>query len=186
MKRSELSHVLRAACEIVHDPNILVIGSQSILGSFSEEQLPPDATMSIEADVAFFDDPGGTKADRVDGAIGELSPFHEHHGIYGQGVDRSTAVLPAGWSDRLVAYPDPMASPSRPRCLDPHDLVVSKLVAGREKDFVFAEVLVAAGLIRLDVLRDRAGSLERQVQQKTVLRHIDRVERAVGRRSDPA
>lgn len=84
MKRSELSHVLRAACEIVHDPGILVIGSQSILGSFSEEQLPPDATMSIEADVAFFDDPGGTKADRVDGAIGELSPFHEHHGIYGR------------------------------------------------------------------------------------------------------
>ncbi len=31
-----------------------------------------EATMSIEADLAFFDDPADKKADQVDGAIGEL------------------------------------------------------------------------------------------------------------------
>jgi hypothetical protein len=30
------------------------------------------ATSSMEADIAFFDDPADVKADRVDGAIGEL------------------------------------------------------------------------------------------------------------------
>ena len=63
---------------------------------------------------------------------------HESFGIYGQGVALSTAVLPSGWQDRLVAFVDPAADPSDARCLDPHDLVVSKLVAGREKDHDFA------------------------------------------------
>ena len=57
--------------------------------------------MSIEADLAFRDDPDASKADQVDGAIGELSLFHETHGYYAQGVEISTAVLPAGWEDRL-------------------------------------------------------------------------------------
>ena len=33
---------------------MLVIGSQSILASFDEEDLPEMLTMSMEADVAFF------------------------------------------------------------------------------------------------------------------------------------
>jgi hypothetical protein len=56
MKKSELAHILRAACSITGGPNILVIGSQSILASFSEDELPVEATRSIEADVAFVDD----------------------------------------------------------------------------------------------------------------------------------
>ncbi len=86
MKKSELAHILRAACEITGDPHILVIGSQSILGSFTEVELPSEATRSIEADVAFLDDSDETKSDMVDGGIGEQSKFHETFGVYGQGV----------------------------------------------------------------------------------------------------
>jgi hypothetical protein len=159
VKRSELAHILRAACSIVEEPRILVIGSQSILGSFREDELPSEATRSIEADVAFFDDPDEVKSDAVDGAIGEESAFHEAFGIYGQGVGISTATLPTGWQDRLVAFDDPGARPSEALCLDPHDLVVSKLVAGREKDYAFARALLAAGLVDADVLRSRAELL---------------------------
>jgi len=60
VKKSELAHILRAACSITGDPHILVIGSQSILGSFSEDELPSDAPRSIEADVAFLAILGGT------------------------------------------------------------------------------------------------------------------------------
>ena len=42
---------------IAEDPNVLVIGSQSILGSYSENELPPEATGSMEVDTAFFSDP---------------------------------------------------------------------------------------------------------------------------------
>lgn len=159
MKRSDLAHILRAACEVTGDANMLVIGSQSILGSFGEDQLPAEATRSIEADIAFLDDPQERKSDLVDGAIGEESRFHETFGVYGQGVSLSTAVLPEGWRDRLVPFDDVEAHPSNALCLDPHDLVVSKLVAGREKDYEFAQALVAAGLIEVGILRERATTL---------------------------
>lgn len=160
MRRSQLAHILRAACDITGDPAILVIGSQAILGTFTDEELPPDATRSIEADLAFFDDPDESKSDAVDGAIGELSSFHETYGVYGQGVGLATAMLPSGWRDRLVRFSDPEAEPSEAVCLDPHDLVVSKLVAGREKDFEFARALLAANLIDTRTLRDRAEQLD--------------------------
>ena len=107
MTREQLEHILRAASTIADDPDVLVIGSQSILGSFAEDDLPFEATSSIEADVAFFDDPADAKADQVDGAIGELSPFHGTFGYYAQGVSVSTAVLPEGWQDRVVAFDTP-------------------------------------------------------------------------------
>lgn len=37
MKRSELEHILRAAATIAGDFDVLVLGSQSILGSFTED-----------------------------------------------------------------------------------------------------------------------------------------------------
>ena len=159
MKRRELAHILRSACVITGDPNILVLGSQSILGSFGEEVLPPEATGSIEADVAFMDDPEEGKSDKVDGGIGEESRFHERFGVYGQGVGVSTAVLPEGWRERLVPFDHPEAGESHAFCLDPHDLVISKLVAGREKDYAFARALIEADLVQADTLRARAHLL---------------------------
>ena len=55
------------------EPDVVVIGSQAILGSYSETQLPDEAIGSIEVDVTFFDDWDAAKSDKVDGAIGELS-----------------------------------------------------------------------------------------------------------------
>lgn len=116
------------------DPNIIVIGSQAILGSYGEDQLPLEAVRSMEADIAFLDDPRERKSEAVDGAIGEGSSFHSMNAYYAQGVAVGTATLPDGWEDRVVAYERRDAEPSRAVCLEPHDLVVSKLVAGREKD----------------------------------------------------
>ena len=68
--REQLEHVLRAACQIAGDPNVLIIGSQAALGAIPEDRLPREATASMEVDVAFFDDPDNRKSDQVDGAIG--------------------------------------------------------------------------------------------------------------------
>lgn len=160
MKRDQLEHVLRAVSRIVPDGEVLVIGSQSVLGSLREEQLPPLATASMEVDIAFMDDPGEVNSDLVDGAMGELSAFHQTFGYYAQGVSVSTAVLPTGWRDRVVTMETPGTFPGRGLCLEPHDCVVSKLVACREKDFAFAAALVRAGLVDLDTLSDRVGALD--------------------------
>jgi hypothetical protein len=146
VRRAQLEHPLRAASTISGERDVLVIGSQSILGALPEGALPVEATGSIEADMAFFesvsDDPDDAKADQVDGAIGELSPFHQRYGYYAQGVSVSTAILPAGWRDRLVPLDTTDTSPGRGLCLEPHDCVIAELLAGREKDLAFAGALV--------------------------------------------
>ncbi|WP_330232709.1 hypothetical protein OHA40_09605 [Nocardia sp. NBC_00508] len=138
----------------------LSAASQSVLASYDEGALPFEATASMEVDVAFLDDPDESKADMVDGAIGELSPFHETFGYYAQGVSVTTAVLPKAWSDRVVAYGTSGTEPGRGLCLEPHDCVISKLVAGRAKDHAFAAALVEQGLINLDILDARLAELD--------------------------
>jgi len=159
MTREQLAHILRSAARITDDSDILVIGSQAILGSYWESDLPLDAWLSIEADLAFLDDPDGKKADAVDGAIGEESEFHALFDVYGPGVEVAVAVLPQGWQSRVVPFDMLSALPAKAVCLERHDLVVSKLAAGREKDLAFAVALIDSGLVDLPKLYDRAQLL---------------------------
>jgi hypothetical protein len=61
----------------------------------------------------------------------------------------------------VVRFDRPDAEPSVAVCLDAHDLVVSKLVAGREKDLSFAAALLAARLVDVEILMERASTLDR-------------------------
>ncbi len=159
MKREELEHILRAAATIAHDQDIRVVGSQAILGSFGEDELPEAAHASIEVDVTFYDDPDNDKSDAVDMHIGEGSQFHEMYGYYAQGVDIEVAHLPDGWNSRVNVYAGAAADGARAHCLEPHDLVVSKLVAGRDKDHEFADALLAEGMVSAQTLIERAAAL---------------------------
>lgn len=47
MNRSQLEHVIRAAAAISGDSDIVVIGSQSVLGQFASP--PPELCVSMEA-----------------------------------------------------------------------------------------------------------------------------------------
>lgn len=161
MNRLQLAHILRAACQVTGDPDVLVIGSQSILGTYDDSVLPPTVVASMEADVAFLNDPKRLKADAVEGVLGEMSPFHDNNLVYAEGIHVDTAELPAGWRDRLVTWDLQSSAPATPWFLDPHDLVVSKLAARREKDVEFCAALLDADLVDLDVLDQRASLLPR-------------------------
>lgn len=98
MKRADLEHILQAASRIADERDVLVIGSQAIVASVEDDALPAVATASVEADVAFSNDPDDRKADLVDGAIGELSPFHEKDHAF------ALALLRAGVVDTVVLH----------------------------------------------------------------------------------
>jgi hypothetical protein len=105
MRRDQLEHAIRTACQIIGRPAVVVVGSQAILGSYPEDLLPPETTMSAEVDILpIADDNEETArlADVIEGVAGEFSPFEELHGFSIDGVDLETAVLPHGWRDRLV------------------------------------------------------------------------------------
>ena len=95
--------------------------------------------------------------------------------VYGQGVEVSTAILPDGWDTRLVPFDLSSAEPARAMCLDPHDLVVSKLAAHRAKDLQFALALLDHGLVDPRVLRERARRLPDRygIQRASVVRWVD-------------
>jgi len=160
VRRSDLEHAIRAATAIIATDDIVVIGSQAILGSYTEDELPAVATMSIEVDMApMHDDDAGALATLLDGALGEWSMFHQTHGFYVQGVGTETAVLPAGWETRLVAVSGANTDRRTGWCLDPHDLCLAKLAAARQKDYAFVHGLIDAGLIDKNVLRERVGEM---------------------------
>lgn len=105
MRRDQLEHAIRTACQIIGRSEVIVVGSQSILGTFHEDQLPADATMSISIDIvpmAQDNTETARLASLIEGVAGEFSPFEQLHGFSIDGVDLETSVLPAGWRARLV------------------------------------------------------------------------------------
>ena len=155
MKRKELEHLIRAAAAITDQYEIMVIGSQSILGAIPNA--PESLLVSMEADVYPLHRPD--LADLIDGAIGELSPFEERFGYYAQGVGPETAVLPAGWESRLVKIQNQNTDLKIGYCLEPHDLAASKLVAGRDKDWPFVKELIQHKIIGANLLQERVELL---------------------------
>lgn len=155
MNRAALEHILRAAAAIADERDFVVIGSQSVLGQFP--QAPDALLVSIEVDIYARAAPA--KSDLIDGAIGELSLFHQTFGYYAHGVDETTATLPAGWSDRLVPLANANTGGATGWCLEVHDLAVSKLVAGRERDLDFVRVLVRERMVDPALLEQRVTML---------------------------
>jgi hypothetical protein len=152
MRRHEFEHVLKAAADIVKD-EIVVIGSQAVFGQFAD---PPEALLrSLEVDVYPRAEP--ERAVEIDGAIGEGSRFYETYGYYAHGVGPETAKAPAGWENRLVRLELPAIRRREGRivawCLEVHDLVLSKLAAGRPKDLEFAIDALRARLVDEEQLR---------------------------------
>lgn len=154
MTRAQLEHLLRAAGDLCEEDEFIVIGSQAILGQFPDA--PEVLRVSAEADLIPCRHP--QRSDLIDGTIGELSPFHETYGYYAQGVDESTATLPAGWRERVVTIHNENTRGIAGRCLEVHDLLVSKLVAGRDKDHRFARAAIAHGLAHEATLLERLAA----------------------------
>lgn len=155
MTRRQLEHLIGAAAAIAEDDEIVVVGSQAILGQFPDA--PPELLVSNEADV--FPRHHPDRADLIDGSIGELSPFHETFGYYAQGVGPETATLPLGWQERLVVVRSAATRGATGLCLEVHDLALSKYVALRDKDDVFCRALARRGLVDRTTLEARLSTM---------------------------
>jgi hypothetical protein len=151
MTREQLEHVIRAAGAIADTEDLVVIGSQAILGQFPDA--PEELLVSHEADV--FPRAAPARSDLIDGSIGEDSPFHRTFGYYAHGVDETTAILPEGWRDRLVLVAGENTRFVRGWCLEVHDLAIAKYAAGREKDLDFTGALVRHGMVVRELLEQR-------------------------------
>jgi hypothetical protein len=164
VNRPQLEHIIRAAAGNADTTQIVVIGSQAILGTYPEA--PDELLVSMEADVFPRDSPQDSIL--IDGGIGERSIFHETFGYYAHGVDETTATLPDGWRDRLVPISNENTRGATGWCLEVHDLAVSKLVAGREKDLQFVSSLFRHSLAKPELVAARLSETPLEDSNRTV------------------
>lgn len=164
MERHQLEHVIRAAADVLGEPEVVVVGSQSALGAFPDG-LPKRAVLSMEIDIAAVDDPDGSKADMIAGSLGEMTRFQQMYGYWVDGVHIDLIRLPEGWRDRLVAVCNASTNGATGWCLEPHDLCVAKLLAGRGKDIEYVQAMVNAGRVDPGLLIERARRTDATVDE---------------------
>ena len=185
MTRTQLEHLVRASASVTGERDLVVIGSQAILGEHPDA--PKELLLSNEADMYPMHDT--RKSILIDGALGLDSPFHDMFGYYADGVDQNTSILPTGWESRLVGIRSEGAEGATAWCLETHDLAIAKYVAGREKDRRFTRYLAEHGLTEQTKLRERLGetpvSPETEERIKAVMdgefRSLRRVQSIAGR-----
>jgi hypothetical protein len=159
VRKESFDHVIAAAVEISGEREIVVIGSQAILGSVEEP--PKVLAESMEVDVFPLRDP--EKAIEIETVLGEGSSFQGLYGYYAHGVGPETMKGPVGWRDRLISVkvsprPGQKAEPIA-LCLELHDLVLAKCAAGRARDWDYAREMLRLGLVDYEVLVERIDEM---------------------------
>ena len=155
MTRAQLEHIIRAAGAIAGDDDMLVVGSQSLLGQFPEA--PEEFLISLEADVVPLEHP--ERSDLIDAALGDGSWFERTYGYFAHGVGLETSILPAGRRSRLIPVFSENTSGVRWWCLEVHDPALAKLAAGRPQDLDFVGALVSRKMAKPGLLRSRADGM---------------------------
>lgn len=170
MRREEFEHLIAAAASAAGEVELVVIGSQAILGTCPDA--PEPMLLSQEADVYPLHAP--EKAIEIDGALGDGSRFQEAFGYYAHGVGPETPKAPSGWQERLVRVEIPprvgASHGATAYCMEVHDLVLAKCAAERDRDWDFAKEAIRAGIVRSDELVRRIANMPVSESRRALIR----------------
>jgi hypothetical protein len=156
MRRRELQHVILEVGRRFNLKEVFIIGSAAILATMPE---PPEGALTMTRDVDIIP-PGDDErlADQISFVLGEASPFDEEYGYHAQGVSFKTPTYaPRNWQSRTL---DLRIDVYVGRCMEPNDLALSKLGAGREKDLDFAQAAARLNLIDQEILLERLKTVQ--------------------------
>lgn len=133
-----------------------VIGSAAIAATLPA---PPEGELTATRDVDIIPPNDDQRLmDSIDLLMGEGSLLDEKTGYYAHGVSSETPTYaPRDWKSRTV---DVSTSTTVGHCMDLHDLVVSKLGAGRDKDLALARELAKLGHLKRETLVERLALVD--------------------------
>lgn len=152
MKKHELKLALKAAARLAREQEFFIIGSQAVHAHCTRP--PAEVLLSQECDLYPRSHPQA--AALLDRELGRNSAFAQKHGFYIDVVTPDIACLPEGWEKRLKKLRVGLVTAF---CLEIHDLVVTKLAAGRFKDLEFAGAILHLRLAKASTLRGRLAKL---------------------------
>jgi hypothetical protein len=168
MTLEQFDHVCSAAAAVAGVKRVYVFGDTAIIPWQAQSGRSihlPDFAPSREVDISAGDEKLDTL---IDGSIGELSAFDETFAVYAHGVSLDAFKAPANWQQRTASRTEPVSG-TEIIVPHPHDLIFSKLVAGRPKDFDF--VVAAVKLFPItDVELDRFVQEFRQAYPEEEMR----------------
>ena len=174
MKRELLLELVAEAARIAGDRELVMIGSQVVHAATGE--VPAEVVMSRECDLLL--DESDPIAVAIDRDLGPDSKLAAERFVHVDIVSSTFPTLPAGWEERLVSL-----APAVPnlRCLEIHDLVISKLAAARLKDYELVAVLLDSGLADVEVVRQRIGAASDLRMRAILLARLQIVLESAGR-----
>ncbi len=170
MLRSQLQHVILEIGRRFDVRDFYIIGSAAILSVLPD---PPEGTLTATRDVDVVplnDDE--RLADQISFVLGEASDFDAEYGYHAQGVTaRTPTYAPSDWQARAVPV---RVDKYTGWCMEAHDLVLSKLGAGRAKDLDFARSAAELGLLKCELL------LQQLQKVSCTAEHYRLIERRIG------
>ena len=171
MRKQPFFDLIHRVSELTGIEAPIIVGSHTIYAL--TDQVLTIVRESIEADFLLAE--GGIKAIRgVNKELGVTSDFYDESGYYADGLGLATVVLVPGWQDRLQPFKDETGQVVA-RCLELHDTAVSKLMAGRDKDHVFLNEILANRLISLETLAERAALILETVHEDALLPRLQKL-----------
>lgn len=174
MKKHELRTALKAAARVICEHDFFVIGSQAVHAHCKRP--PAEVLLSQECDLYPCTRPQA--AALLDRELGRNSVFAREHGFYIDVVTPEIASLPEGWQRRLKPF---RVGRITAFCLEIHDLLASKLAAGRLKDLELAGAVIKLRLASVSTLRARLAKLSPGSSRELAFSSLTYVLREVGR-----
>ena len=170
MRKQNLFDLTFEVRKITIEPPIIV-GSQAI---FAVTDYPPEIVRkSVECDFLLLKQMAKSRSE-VTEILGIFSDYQQQTGFYADALGLATVVLPSGWEKRLVELQDENNTIAA-YCVEIHDVAVSKLMAGREKDFEFLQIAFQAEYLQIETFVERAQKIIRQSASAALLPRLQKL-----------
>lgn len=152
-----LIHLVREAASLAPGKHFIVFGSSSAFGTFpSLGDSVSTYEQTLDADLVFESIDEETWI-LLQSALGKESSFFDTYGYYADiNGPRAFDYFPADFRERLV----PLPGVENVFALEPNDMAVAKLIAGREKDIRLLSILLAKGCLDETIISQRLWNME--------------------------
>ena len=165
MDHSSLTFILEKARATAPDAALIVFGSTSAFATWPDLADQVHTYLQTRDTDLVLNPWEPDTARRLHQAIGRLSPFEQDHGFYADIISPAVfSNFPADFRDRLI----PLPGCPNVTALDPHDMAVAKLFAGRPKDLQLLSILLATG--RLDEAQVRRLLWSMEMEEKWIVK----------------
>jgi hypothetical protein len=178
VRKSDLFELVAAIKSLAPEEIPIIVGSQAV--HFITNFPPEIVQQSIECDFLLIVGKSETRV-AINKKLGVFSQYQVEHGFYADALGLATVVLPTGWEERMQSFKGEDGN-MIVKVAEIHDVAASKLIAGREKDFIFLKELFLREFIKMDVFLERAKLIQAMPQSNVLTSRLENLSKVLPKR----